>query len=108
MHGWISKRAIRGIHKIAHTILFLFLFFSPFVFVFPLSIFSFVCFFFVWFVSVLEQRQDGAPVRPMPLSTVVLTMVGMAWAYRGCRQKGHMKGQAVRSSSAGTTDARGV
>lgn len=44
----------------------------------------------------------------MPLRTVALNMSGIACAYSGCRQNGHMKGQSVKFSAAGTTDARGV
>ena len=48
------------------------------------------------------------PMRPIPLRTVALNISGIALAYSGCRQKGHMYGQSVKSSSAGTTDALGL
>ena len=47
-------------------------------------------------------------MRPMPLRTVALNISGMACAYSGCRQKGHMNGQSVKLSAAGTMDARGL
>lgn len=43
----------------------------------------------------------------MPLSTVALKIVGIAPAYRGCRQYGQACGQSVRLRLAGTTEARG-
>jgi hypothetical protein len=47
------------------------------------------------------------PVIPIPFSTVALNMRGIAPAYIGWRQKGHMNGQSIKLSSAGTRDARG-
>jgi hypothetical protein len=53
----------------------------------------------------MSRAGASPPVTPMPLRMVALNMTGMAPAYSGCLQKGHMKGQSVRSSLAGTTEA---
>jgi len=50
----------------------------------------------------------GAPARPRALRMVALNMSGIACAYSGCRQNGHVNGQSVKLSAAGTTEARGV
>lgn len=55
----------------------------------------------------LGGQRAAAPVRPMPLSTVALKIVGIAPAYRGCRQYGQACGQSVRLRCAGTTEVRG-
>mmetsp|Transcript_10378 Transcript_10378/g.26613 ORF Transcript_10378/g.26613 Transcript_10378/m.26613 type:complete len:206 (+) Transcript_10378:1712-2329(+) len=53
-------------------------------------------------------RPSKSPCTPMPLSTVMLITTGIASANSDCLQKGHMKGQLVRSTFAGTADARGL